>query len=233
MWVGIFITLSYPDRMSSTTWRYPRWARSRTPRLPKTKLRVKNPNGILPLCLGGAYGAGHGVIPSDSASRVRLLHILKSSMGRRGQNAFLVVELRPEFLLCQIDSVLCRLKLEVQRLKLGISRPKQLDHLAAAHFCRAEFRLARPRQHFQTLPVQHSEPEIPELNELSLEFRSSFDPPRMDVHVYDDDPSRRFILVDLKRFVEGDTLDSGAKLEKIQPESIQLYYQGTRFLYDR
>jgi general secretion pathway protein B len=82
-------------------------------------------------------------------------------------------------------------------------------------------------------PVQRSEPEIPELNELSLEFRSSFDPPRMDVHVYADDPSRRFILVDLKKFVEGDTLDSGAKLEKIQPESIQLYYQGTRFRYDR
>ena len=84
-----------------------------------------------------------------------------------------------------------------------------------------------------TEPVQRGEPEIPELNELSLEFRSSFDPPRMDVHVYSDDPSRRFILVDLKRFVEGDTLDSGAKLEKIQPESIQLYYQGTRFRYDR
>ncbi len=84
-----------------------------------------------------------------------------------------------------------------------------------------------------TEPVQRSEPEIPELNELSLEFRSSFDPPRLDVHVYADDPSRRFILVDLKRFVEGDTLDSGAKLEKIQPESIQLYYQGTRFRYDR
>jgi general secretion pathway protein B len=85
----------------------------------------------------------------------------------------------------------------------------------------------------QARTVQHSEPEIPELNELSLEFRSSFDPPRMDVHVYADDPSRRFILVDLRKFVEGDTLDSGAKLEKIQPESIQLYYQGTRFRYDR
>jgi general secretion pathway protein B len=85
----------------------------------------------------------------------------------------------------------------------------------------------------QARTAQRSKPEIPELNELSLEFRSGFDPPRMDVHVYSDDPSRRFILVDLRKFVEGDTLDSGAKLEKIQPDSIQLYYQGTRFRYDR
>jgi general secretion pathway protein B len=85
----------------------------------------------------------------------------------------------------------------------------------------------------QAEPVQRSAPEIPEWNELSLEFRSGFNPPRLDVHVYDDEPSRRFILVDLKRFAEGDTLDSGAKLEKIQPGSIQLYYQGTRFRYDR
>ena len=85
----------------------------------------------------------------------------------------------------------------------------------------------------QAEPVLGGAPEIPEWNELSLEFRSGFNPPRLDVHVYDDDPSRRFILVDLQKFVEGDTLDSGAKLEKIQPGSIQLYYQGTRFRYDR
>ena len=85
----------------------------------------------------------------------------------------------------------------------------------------------------QARPVQRSETEIPELNELSLEFRSSFDPPHMDVHVYSDDPARRFILVDLRKFVEGDILESGVKLEKIQPGSIQLYYQGTRFRYDK
>jgi len=82
-------------------------------------------------------------------------------------------------------------------------------------------------------PVRTSEPEIPEWSEMSLEFRSGFSPPRLDVHVYDDEPSRRFILIDLKRFAEGDTLDSGAKLEKILPGSIQLYYQGTRFRIDR
>jgi len=55
----------------------------------------------------------------------------------------------------------------------------------------------------QAEPVQRSVPDIPEWNELSLEFRSGFNPPRLDVHVYDEEPSRRFILVDLQRFVEG------------------------------
>ena len=82
-------------------------------------------------------------------------------------------------------------------------------------------------------PVRTGESEIPEWGEMSLEFRSGFSPPRLDVHVYDDEPSRRFILIDLQRFAEGDTLDSGAKLEKILPGSIQLYYQGTRFRIDR
>ncbi len=82
-------------------------------------------------------------------------------------------------------------------------------------------------------PVKASVTEIPEWNELSLEFRSGFNPPRLDVHVYDEEPSRRFILVELQRYAEGDTLDGGAKLEKIMPGSIQLYYQGTRFRIDR
>jgi general secretion pathway protein B len=75
--------------------------------------------------------------------------------------------------------------------------------------------------------------ELPELSELSLEFRSGFQTPRIDVHVYAEEPRRRFVLVDLQKFREGDTLQNGAVLEKISPNSIQLYYQGTRFRVDR
>lgn len=74
---------------------------------------------------------------------------------------------------------------------------------------------------------------VPNWDELSLEFRSTYTPPHLDVHVYDDDPARRFILVDLKKYREGDTLQSGAVLEKILPDSIQLNYQGTRFILDK
>jgi general secretion pathway protein B len=78
-----------------------------------------------------------------------------------------------------------------------------------------------------------AETELPEWSELSLEFRSGFMLPHVDVHVYAEQPRRRFILVDLEKYREGDTLKSGAVLEKIHPNSIQLYYQGTRFRVDR
>ena len=74
---------------------------------------------------------------------------------------------------------------------------------------------------------------VPYWDDLSLEFRSSLDLPRIDVHVYDDNPARSFILVDLQKYREGETLDSGAVVEAINETSIQLNYQGTRFLMDQ
>jgi len=76
-------------------------------------------------------------------------------------------------------------------------------------------------------------PGLPELGELPLEFRSGFQAPRIDVYVYAEQPQRRFILVDLQKYREGDTLQNGAVLEKINPDSIQLFYQGRRFRIDR
>lgn len=74
---------------------------------------------------------------------------------------------------------------------------------------------------------------VPEWSDLSLEFRSGFTLPHLDVHVYSDNPEKRFILVDLQKFREGDTLGSGAVLEEILHDSIQLYYQGTRFRVEK
>jgi general secretion pathway protein B len=75
--------------------------------------------------------------------------------------------------------------------------------------------------------------KIPEWDDLSLEFRSGFSMPRMDVHVYDTDPQRRFVLIDLQKFREGDRLPNGAVIEKILPDGIQLSFQGTRFHYTK
>jgi general secretion pathway protein B len=75
--------------------------------------------------------------------------------------------------------------------------------------------------------------DVPEWGELPLEFRSRFALPHIDVHVYSEQPRRRFILVDLQKYREGETLSSGAVLEEIQPNNIQLLYQGTRFRVDR
>ena len=56
---------------------------------------------------------------------------------------------------------------------------------------------------------------VPYWDDLSLEFRSGLVLPHIDVHVYDDDPARRFILVDLQKYREGEVLDNGAVIEII------------------
>ena len=83
------------------------------------------------------------------------------------------------------------------------------------------------------LSAGDSDSGLPEWSELPLEFRGSFALPHIDVHVFAEEPARRFVLIDLKKYREGDTLASGALLEKISPGSIQLFYKGTRFRVDR
>jgi general secretion pathway protein B len=80
-------------------------------------------------------------------------------------------------------------------------------------------------------PSTASAGKLPDWDELSLDFRSGFSMPHMDVHVYDTDPQRRFVLVNLQKYREGDRLPNGAVIEKILPDGIQLSYQGTRFRY--
>ena len=69
--------------------------------------------------------------------------------------------------------------------------------------------------------------------ELPLEFRNSLDLPRLDLHVYSDEPQDRFILVNLKKYREGERLESGLVLEEILPDGMVMSYQGERFLVEK
>jgi len=75
--------------------------------------------------------------------------------------------------------------------------------------------------------------QVPDWSELSLEFRSEVTLPRLDVHVYSEDPQRRFILVDLDKYREGETLESGLELIEIQPDGIILSHEGRRFRVEK
>lgn len=80
-------------------------------------------------------------------------------------------------------------------------------------------------------PAEPAQQDLRDWEDLSLEFRSGLDMPRLDVHVYDTDPQRRFVLIELRKYRAGDRLDSGAVIEEILPDGLQLSYQGTRFRY--
>jgi len=69
--------------------------------------------------------------------------------------------------------------------------------------------------------------------ELPQEFRNRLDLPRLDVHVYSEEPRRRFILVNQEKYREGERLASGLVLEEILPDGMVMSYQGERFRVEK
>ncbi len=69
--------------------------------------------------------------------------------------------------------------------------------------------------------------------DLPADERNRLPVPRIDVHVFASDPARRFVLVNLRKYQEGETLDQGVKLDAISADGIVLSYQGQRYRVDR
>jgi len=82
-------------------------------------------------------------------------------------------------------------------------------------------------------PLPRDASQLQSWYELPPEVRSRLDLPRLDIHVYSENPKDRFILVKLKKYREGERLDSGLVLEEILPDGMVMSYQGERFLVDK
>lgn len=82
-------------------------------------------------------------------------------------------------------------------------------------------------------PVSALQPDAPRWQDLPADQRSGLPAPRIDVHVFAQDPARRFVLIELRKYHEGDRLDSGATVEAIRNDGIVLSYQGQRYRVDR
>jgi general secretion pathway protein B len=68
------------------------------------------------------------------------------------------------------------------------------------------------------------------LQALPMEFRRAFPKLNLDVHVYSAAIHKRFVLINSKRYQEGDRLSEGPLLESITADGAVLSYQGQRFL---
>ena len=55
-------------------------------------------------------------------------------------------------------------------------------------------------------------------------------PLRLDLHVYAARPEERFVMINMKKLREGDSLPEGVHVESITPEGAILSYSGSRFL---
>ena len=69
--------------------------------------------------------------------------------------------------------------------------------------------------------------------DLPLSQRKDLPHPRLDVHVYDADPRRRFVMIEVQKYREGDVLPDGSELERIHVDGIILVSRGQRYSLPR
>ncbi len=74
---------------------------------------------------------------------------------------------------------------------------------------------------------------LPTLAELQLDQRVQLSPLHVDVHVYNENPRRRFVLINTTKYKEGERLKEGPLLEEIRSDGLVMYYRGERFLVPR
>lgn len=92
-------------------------------------------------------------------------------------------------------------------------------------------------------PVDHptlaeqatSEPELPPelktLKEMPADYRSNFPTIRVDVHAYDEQPAKRFVMINGRRYREGEVLVEGPAIVSIEEDGIVFNYRNEEVLY--
>lgn len=74
---------------------------------------------------------------------------------------------------------------------------------------------------------------LPLLKEMPYEFRRRVPELNINVYVYDDNPDKRFIMVDMTRFAAGQQLADGLDLKEILADSLVVSFEGKTFRIQR
>lgn len=75
--------------------------------------------------------------------------------------------------------------------------------------------------------------EVLPTNSSLLASGTSLPDMKLDIHVYSANPAERFVFVNMRKYVEGQSLSEGPMLERITPDGAVLNQRGTRFLLPR
>lgn len=71
--------------------------------------------------------------------------------------------------------------------------------------------------------------DVPELWRLSPTFRQSVPEMTISVHVFSPEQSSRFIIIDRRKYLEGDRLNGGVLIEAILPQGVVFNLNGQQF----
>jgi general secretion pathway protein B len=74
---------------------------------------------------------------------------------------------------------------------------------------------------------------LPTMEELVLQNLISLPPLRIDIHVYSQKPTERFVFINMSRYNEGETLSEGPRLMSISENGVVLRHQGQDFIVSR
>ncbi|MEN8177750.1 MAG: general secretion pathway protein GspB [Pseudomonadota bacterium] len=89
----------------------------------------------------------------------------------------------------------------------------------------AEPKVVKPLAEKTEEAVAAEEPRIPPIWELSEKAQKKLKGLEINIHVYHEQPVERFVIIDMRRYREGDPLDRpGLTLERITRDGVVIHY---------
>ena len=79
----------------------------------------------------------------------------------------------------------------------------------------------------------HADAHLPLYKQLQSAPDDALPRLHLDLHVYDADPSKRFVMINMHKLKQGSALPDGVKVISIRPDGVVLSYEGRRFLLPR
>lgn len=95
----------------------------------------------------------------------------------------------------------------------------------------AQDEASEPQTNPAVPPVLTQRAPLRKFREMPPEYRADFPALRIDVHVYEQAPPRRFVIVNDRRYREGEQLAEGPVLREIVREGMVLEYRGEKLVY--
>ncbi len=84
-----------------------------------------------------------------------------------------------------------------------------------------------------TAAGQNSSSRMLTVSEALLDGSLSITPLHLDIHVYSDNPSERFVFINTSRYTEGERISEGPTVASINKQGVILNYQGRDYLLSR
>ena len=81
--------------------------------------------------------------------------------------------------------------------------------------------------------TQRGDAGLPLYEDLATAPGVSLPPLHLDLHVYDPDPRKRYVMINTQMLRQGDSLPDGVTVISIRPDGVVLSYEGRRFLLPR